>query len=100
MGNADRIEQASATGDVRSGVVPVGACATCRERRNSRDLIAAYYRAAFTAMTLAHAYKSEPWSSGRRESECVETALTLRGAIARERVTLRALPFCDREHGE
>lgn len=57
--------------------------------RSDRESIAGHYAAARRALHLARAYGNEPGSSGRRERECVATALRHREAIRAIRLRMR-----------
>ncbi len=57
--------------------------------RNDRESVAGHYAAARRALRLARVYQMEPASSGRRERECVETALRHRESIRALRLRMR-----------
>jgi hypothetical protein len=59
------------------------------ELRSERTSIAGHYAAARRALGLARAYRMEPGTSGRRERECVATALRHREAIRALRLRMK-----------
>ena len=59
------------------------------ELRNERGSIAGHYAAARRALRLARSYRLEPGSSGRREQECLVTALRHREAIRAIRLRMQ-----------
>jgi ribosomal protein S14 len=59
------------------------------ELRNDATSVLGHYAAARRALRLARAYRSEPETSGRRERECIRTALRHREAIRAIRLHMR-----------